>query len=129
MWEKSMSIRTVLTAMTKGVGALGLGCTALGYVAEQAGPRECRAVIHVTEADVDVWVDGLSYRVDSWRDSPILCPLRPGHHALRMCRGGQTLYEETFTLRRGDDVVLTAWDQARPRPTDRCGDPAPASPP
>ena len=114
-----MSIRTVLTAMTKGVGSLALTCAVLGYVAGQAGPRECGAVIHVTEADVEVWVDGLSYRVDSWEDSPILCPLRPGRHELRMSRGGQTLYEETFTLRRGDDVVLTAWDQARPRPTNR----------
>lgn len=114
-----MSIRTVLTSMTKGIGSVAFGCVVLGYVAEQAGPRDCRAVIHVTESEVDVWVDGWAYRVESWRDSPILCPLRPGRHALRMSRGGRTLYEETFILQRGDDVVLTAWDPARRNPTNR----------
>src|SRR5262245_32330595 len=110
-----MSIQTVLPALVKGVGALALSGAVLGYVAHEAGPRECRAVIHVTEADVDVWVDGVVYRIDSWREAPIPCPLRPGRHSLRMFRGGQTLYEETFILRRGDDVVLTAWDAAARR--------------
>jgi len=114
-----MSTRTLLTAMTKGIGALALGAAMLGFVADRAGPQECQAVIHVTEVDVDVWVDGWPYRVDSWRQSPILCSLRPGRHELHMSRGDQTLYEETFTLRRGDDVVLTAWDPARLKPTDR----------
>jgi hypothetical protein len=36
-----------------------------------------------------------------------------------MSRGGRTLYEETFTLRGGDDVVLTAWNPARPGTADR----------
>jgi hypothetical protein len=113
-----MSIRTIFTALIRGAGSLALGCTILGYVAAQAGPQGCEAAIHVTEADVHLWVDGESYRVDSWRDAPILWPLRPGRHVLRMLRGGRILYEETFTLGRGEEVVLTAWDPARLRPTN-----------
>jgi hypothetical protein len=104
-----------LIATTKGVVALTLVSAMFGYVAGQAGPQKCQAVIHVTEAGVDVWVDGLTFRVDTWRDSPIICPLAPGRHELRMTLGGRTLYQESFTLRGGDDVVLTAWDPARPR--------------
>jgi hypothetical protein len=109
-----MVVRTILTAMGKGVVALALGSAVLGHVAGQAGPQQCQAVIHVTEADVDVWVDGMAFRVGSWRDSPVLCPLAPGRHELRMTRDGRTLYQEAFTLRGNDDVVLTAWDPARP---------------
>jgi len=100
-------------AILAGVSALVLGGAVLGYVATQAGPRECQAVIHVTEADVDVWVDGLKYRIDSWKAAPIVCPLRPGQHALRMSRGSRLLYEESFNLRGGEEVVLTVWDSAR----------------
>src|SRR5262245_14441684 len=105
-----MSIRNTLTALTGGAGALALTGTILGFVAAHSGPQECEAVIHVTEADVEVSLDSLSFRVDSWTDEPILCSLRGGRHVLRMTRGDRTLYEESFTVRAGEDVVLTAWD-------------------
>ncbi|MFO0954494.1 MAG: hypothetical protein U0835_25705 [Isosphaeraceae bacterium] len=111
-----MSIRTVLAAATKVVGTLGVSCVLLGHVAEHSGPRECEAVIHVTETDVTVFVDDAPYRSETWSDTPLSLLLEPGRHTLRMSRQGRTLSEETFTLRPGQHAVLTAWDQTR-RPT------------
>ncbi len=110
-----MPIRGWLDAMTRCVGALALAAAILWQVAENSGPEGCRAVVHVTEQGVDVKIDDSAHRVETWRDSPVVLGLRPGRHTLRMSRRGRVLYEEVFTLRRGDDVVLTAWDATRRR--------------
>jgi hypothetical protein len=63
--------------------------------------------VHVIEPDVEVIVGGQSF----FEDQPyavIKCPLRAGRHLLRMRRGDRILYEERFTIRRGEDVILTA---------------------
>ena len=54
-------------------------------------------------------VDNETYHIDTPAESPIVCELRPGKHGLRMTRNGETLYEEKFTLRPAEEVVLTAW--------------------
>ena len=48
--------------------------------------------------------------VATWREAPIVCNLRRGRHELRMWRGAQLVYRESFRVRPGEDVVLTAWD-------------------
>jgi hypothetical protein len=106
-----MPNREMLIAATMHVGALMLGSAVCWQVVEHADSRDCEAVVHVTEAEVDVMIDGSEYRVEAWRPSPIVCELRPGRHTLRMTRGGRVLYEEAFTLGPGDDIVLTAWDE------------------
>jgi hypothetical protein len=40
----------------------------------------------------------------------ISCELRPGRHLLRMQRSDHILHEEWFTARRGENVVLVAWN-------------------
>jgi hypothetical protein len=111
---EGMIVRVVFV-VTGRVCALLLGGVFLWQVAEQADPRGCEAVVHVTEADVDVWVDRSLFRVEGWNGSPIVCEIRPGRHLLRMFRHGRLLYEESFTLGRGEGIVLTAWDTTRPR--------------
>ena len=59
---------------------------------------------------MEVLVDEEAFRIKSRLQEVIVCRLRPGRHELRMMRDGQLLYEETFTVERGHDVVLTAWE-------------------
>jgi hypothetical protein len=108
-----MVIRGLLVATSRHVAALALGGAILWQVAERAVPRECEAVVHVTEAGVDVAIDDSTYRFEAWRGTPIVCALRPGRHTVCMSRDGQVLYEEVFTLRPGENVILTAWDRGR----------------
>lgn len=119
-------IRKMLIGMIKHVGVFAFGGAVLWQVAGHAVPHEgCEAIVHVTEVGVEVSIDGRPYRIETWRDSPFVCELRPGRHALRMSRCGHVLYEEAFSLRPGEEIVLTARDEARskkvrpPRPVPR----------
>jgi hypothetical protein len=85
------------------------------------------AFVHVTESNVDVMIDGESYRVESGYTPPIVCDLSPGPHTLRMSRQGRVLYEESFTLRPGDEAVLTAWDVSRTAAAGRAPSPVAGS--
>lgn len=81
----------------------------LWWVAAHAGPTEATAVVHVMTNDVDVMVDGRSIHVDNWWETaPIECTLREGSHTLGMKRGEDLLYEESFHVRGGEDMVLVA---------------------
>jgi hypothetical protein len=104
------------------VGILGLA--ALGWVLEMAGNEGKVAVhesepdvvvVHVTEPDVQVVVGCWTYRIEGWASEPIVCRLPDGHHDLIMTRDGELLYKEAFTVRTGENVVLTAWDPHRTR--------------
>ncbi|WP_422924166.1 hypothetical protein [Singulisphaera sp. PoT] len=95
------------------VGALLLGGAFLWQVAERVGPTRCEAVVHVPESNVDVMIDSSAYRIGEVRDEPIVCELTPGEHHLAMYRSGQLLFEQGFSVKPGEDVVLTAWDQNR----------------
>jgi hypothetical protein len=106
-----MASRDIFDVGIKCFGAIVLGTAILWQIVEHSGPPRCQVVVHVTEDDVDVEVDGWDYRVKSTMASPIVLDLRPGRHTLRMSRRGRLLYEESFTLRPGRDVVLTAWDE------------------
>jgi hypothetical protein len=67
-------------------------------------------VVHVTEPDVEVSIGGRMYRIEERRYDPIVCKLPPGRHELIMTRRGRVLYRESFEVRRGVSLVLTAWD-------------------
>src|SRR5262249_31930909 len=67
-----------LAGAAKCLGACGLGGLLLWQVAGRAGPQASEVVVHVTEAPVVVTIDGRSYRVATWRDSPIACELPTG---------------------------------------------------
>jgi hypothetical protein len=103
-------IRRIVFGLVKGVAALALGGAILWQVAEHCGSLKGVAYIHVSNSQVDVTVDDESYRIETLWDTPIVCELRPGRHALRMLQSGHVLFEQEFTLEPGQEVVLSAWD-------------------
>jgi hypothetical protein len=108
-----MKILGVLTGMAKGLAGMTLSAAVLWQVAEHSVPDMSELVVHVSELGVDVTVDHLGFRVDDYRDMPVVCSVRAGKHLLRMYREGKVIYEEEFTVRRGQDRVLAAWDETR----------------
>jgi hypothetical protein len=105
-----MVINGLLAVADKCLGACGLSGLLLWQVAGRAGTQTSEVVVHVTESPVVVTIDGRSYPVATWRDSPIACELPMGWHELRMRRGAQLVYQEAFLVRPGENVVLTARD-------------------
>ena len=101
---------SLLTGVVKCLGALILSVVVLWQTADNAGFAESEVFIQVVADDVEVLVDDESYWIKSRLQEVIVCRLRSGRHELRMMRDGQLLYEETFTVERGHDVVLTAWE-------------------
>src|SRR5262249_8611831 len=67
-----MVIKGLLVAVAKGLGACVLGGWLLWQTAEHAGPQTSEVVVHVTESPVVVTIDGRSYPVSTWRDSPVV---------------------------------------------------------
>lgn len=104
--------RTV-TAVARGLAACLLGVGVLWWVAAHAGPSRGEVIVHVTEPDVEVVVGGHVFRFDEWPERPVACELPVGSHTLRMWRGRRLLYEESFVVPRGENVVLTAWSSHR----------------
>lgn len=90
-----------------------LGIVALSWIALHCGPPNGQAVVHVTEADVELIVGGNRYRIEGRRYPPIVCDLPAGRHELALVREGRVLYRESFRLRGGESSVFTAWDPAR----------------
>jgi hypothetical protein len=105
-----MNIKGPVAAIVKGLGACVVGGWLLWQVAERSGPRTSEVVVHVTGFPVVVTIDGRPYPVATWRDSPVVCELHSGPHELRMWRGDRLVYRESFRVRPGVGVVLTAWD-------------------
>jgi hypothetical protein len=107
MW---MTIRSMLFALGKGIGAFGLGGLILWQVVIHIGPQCGIAYVHVLTPNVDVMVDDEQYHIETIWETPIVCELSPGPHVLRMSRSGRVVYEENFSLGVGQEVVLTAWE-------------------
>jgi hypothetical protein len=107
MW---ITIRSMMFVIGKGIGAFGLGGVILWQVAVHIGPQNGVAYVHVSTPNVDVMVDDVAYHIETLWETPIVCELRPGHHVLRMCRSGRSLYEQEFSLGIGQEIVLVAWE-------------------
>src|SRR6516162_9271833 len=101
---------SLLTGVAKCLGAVVLSVVVLWQAADNSGSADSEVFIHVAADDVEVLVDEEAFWIHSALKDVIVCRLRPGWHELRMMRDGQVLYEETFTVDRGRDVVLTAWE-------------------
>jgi hypothetical protein len=110
-------IRNRVLATITGLGRLCLAGMILWQISLHGSSQHCVAYVHVSMPNVDVTVDGVEYHVASLWESPIVCDLRPGRHTLRMYRSGQVLFEEPFTLRSDEQVVLVAWDQRNEIPS------------
>ena len=89
-WETDMLIQTFGFALARRAGAFLLVGIILWYVVEHCGSTNGQAIVHVSMPEVDVTVDDATYRVESLRESPIVCELRPGRHTVRMLRYGRT---------------------------------------
>src|SRR5262245_7663713 len=99
--------------VAKVLGSLALGAALAWQAVESAWPDESEVIVHVSEGGVEVQIDEQTYRVAIAWDNPIVCKLAHGQHVLSMTRAGELLYHEEFTLGRGEQRVLTAWDATR----------------
>jgi hypothetical protein len=117
---------SLIATLIKRMGAVCLAFVILWHVAQHAGPRRGKAIVHVTRPDVAVVVDHLAYRLDSIAQSPLVCELDPGEHVARIWHGESILDEQTFTVESGNDAIVCLSDhkpahtdiaEARPSPT------------
>jgi hypothetical protein len=92
-----------------------LGLALLVWTAIHSGPVHGDVVVHVTEPGVELRIGGHTFRIEDRRFDPIVCKLPPGWHELVMRRHGLVLYRESFEVRPGRSLVLTAWDPDRGR--------------
>jgi hypothetical protein len=108
-----ITIRNLMFATGKGMGAFGFGGAILWYVALHCGPQNGTAYIHVSTPNVEVMVDDVEYHVETLWETPLVCELSPGPHQLRMIRSGKAVFEQAFSLGVGKELVLVAWDQTK----------------
>ena len=107
-----IATRRVMLAMTKVVGALGLGGTIIWHVGAHSSVQKGLAYVHVSAPDVDVTVDDMSYHIETLWESPIVFELGPGRHKLKMCRDGRVVDDQEFTLGTGEETVLALGDRS-----------------
>jgi hypothetical protein len=110
------TIRSTMVAMLRGMASLAMGGVILWQVAIRSGPQDCVAYVHVSKPNVLVTVDGSDYHIESLDQTPIVCELAPGRHLLRMCQTGRIVYEQEFTLAKGEEIVLVAWERPNEAP-------------
>lgn len=100
-----------------------LGAGVLWWVADRSGGDRGRAVIHITEPDVEIAIDSNTFRVDERRRAPIEYDLPAGQHVLLMRRGEEVLCREEFQVVPGKDTILTAYSAMREAPTPPAASP------
>ena len=108
-----MLIRYGLSAVTKFLGGSTLAIGVFWQVAVHSTPPCGVAYIHVMEADVEVTLDNQTRRVEGLETAPLVRELSAGRHTLRMAREGRVVYEESFEVQPGQEVVLSAWDHSK----------------
>jgi hypothetical protein len=95
--------------LIRGVASLLIGGSTLWWIVDQVGPIQGTVLVHVTEPNVEVTVGGQTFSIEERRYAPIECRLHAGRYPLRMKRGDRILYEEWFTVVRGEELILTAY--------------------
>ena len=104
-----------LFRLAKCVGAVAIAAAVFRETAESSGGEDSEIVVHVMVKGVEVLVDDSQFWISDGLQSPIVCHVRSGRHELRMIRDGRVVYEEIFVVERGEDRVLTAWDDPSQR--------------
>jgi hypothetical protein len=92
----------------KTAGALLLGGAVLWEVALHCGPPNGKVYVHVTQGYGDLMIDDAMYHVRTMWETPVVCELQPGSHALRMSRDGRQVCTQVFSIDAGEELVLTA---------------------
>jgi hypothetical protein len=119
-----MNISLIATLM-KRLGAVCLAFVILWHVAQHAGPRRGKAIVHVTRPDVVVVVDHFEHPIESIAQSPVVCDLEPGDHVAQIKHHDMLLDEQTFTIEPGQEAIVCLSDhkpahsdiaEARPAP-------------
>ena len=105
-----MLLQSLSCSIAKPVLSLVLGGVILWQVAEHAGPTKGRVIIHAPTDKVEITVDNTPYWVESLAELPIVSDVAEGRRVARMLKEGRIVYQEEFTLERGKEVILTAWD-------------------
>jgi hypothetical protein len=108
MW---ITIRALIFKSAKAMAAIALAGVIFWQVATNCGPQEGIAYVHVLAFDVHVIVDDLTYYLETPWQSPLVCVLRPGRHSLQMSRHGQVLYQEEFTVARGEPTFVLPYER------------------
>jgi hypothetical protein len=104
-------IKKYLLNVVNILASFTLAIAVLWYVAENSGLLYGAAYIHLSVTPSDVLVDGVSYHVATTMDVPIVCKLAPGKHLLQLKQNGRLLYEQEFTLKKGERVPLACFDR------------------
>jgi hypothetical protein len=123
--------RYLIVTAARRLVAASLALLVFWQVAQHAGARRAMAIVHVVATDVVVAVDDRAYPIESVAESPLVCELGTGEHVLRMRRGPRLVYEEKFTLRPGQELILAAYEShpnaaPGPGPRSRASGPSPA---
>jgi hypothetical protein len=110
-------------AAARSLGGGLLGGLSLWWVALQAGAHDGEVIIHLAAPGAEVRVDGRPCPAQVAPHDPIVVALRPGSHEMTVHRGGRRLSEQVFRLGAGEQMILTALDEAGtgpgPRPARR----------
>jgi hypothetical protein len=112
---------SIISRMIKLVAGCLLGMAVLGWVVDHCGSRNNEVIVHVMEPDVEVTFGDQTYQIKGRRYDPIVCDLSPGWHRLIMRRGDRILFEESFEVRPGQNVVRTAWNPEHSRAASAAG--------
>ncbi|HKI16403.1 MAG TPA: hypothetical protein VKA15_00905 [Isosphaeraceae bacterium] len=105
-------VRSLTLTASKAVATVILGGAILWEVALHCGPLQGTVYVHVSSGDCDVTIDHATYPVRTLWETPIVRKLQPGSHTVRMSRDGRVVFEQEFSIDAGEELVLTAWDEA-----------------
>ena len=97
----------------KRLGAVCLVFVVFWHLTSRDAPRRGKAMVHLALADhAMVWIDRQLYRIDSSKDTPVVCDLAPGRHVAQAWRNGFMEGEEAFTVEPGRVAIVGPIDHA-----------------
>lgn len=99
-----------MIALAKWLGAISIGLVVLWQTAQRVTSHDSGVVVHVMEGGAAVMIDDQFFQGSESVPSQIVVDLPPGRHELKMFLHGALLYDEPFSLGRGEEQVHTAWN-------------------
>jgi hypothetical protein len=106
---------SLIATLVKRLGAVCLAFVIFWHVAQHGGPRQGKAIVHVSRPDVVVAVDHIDHPVDSTAPSPLVCELGPGKHVAQMLHGDSLLDEQSFIIEPGQAATVYLSDHVPAR--------------
>ena len=103
--------RMRIVATAKCIAGLVIGLVVFWQTADRVTRRDSGVVVHVLQDRADLMIDGQEIPYTFGLQTPVVYDLPRGHHDLRMYLQGELVYQEEFTLARGEERVLFAWNR------------------